>query len=164
MTTKEGLELLIRFYQDEELRRRDIDQKASWGFGFSGIAASLIASGLGRPLMTSSTPFYVWQAIYVTIYAVGLLSIMLALIFFLKTLGFRSFREPLGEEKSFRDNLGGDKVSYDELFSSFMTSLLENRVLNDEKADKAQYGFSTLFLGICLELTYIFISLVLGVY
>jgi hypothetical protein len=150
MPTQEGVSYLAKFYEYEEQRRRDIDQKASWGLGFSGIVVGLSSSMLNLFLGTPIVPVGgAWWLLFGP-YLAGLLSTLVAVYVFWGILRFRAYVEPLEDEEDLMEELGGADVSYDELYYSYTDSLLRNRIINDRKTDRYGWGFAALGLGISL--------------
>lgn len=152
----ESLNAMLEFYKDsfslEENRKDTLENKASMVLGFSGIIAGLITGLFTQSLSAGS----IASNLTFLICAIGsILAFTVSGLFALFTVRLKNYMQPfaaLSPEKI--DELLKEKeyVIKNEIVKNYSDALVNNQVLNNQKASKLNIAFYTAAAGIALTL------------
>ena len=147
-----SLSAMLEFYKDsfslEENRKDTLENKASMVLGFSGIIAGLITGLFTQSLGEAG--------IWTIICAVGsILCFTVGGLFALFTVRLKNYMQPFATlTPEAIDELLKEEESVikNEIVKNYSDALLNNQVLNNQKASKLNIAFYTAALGIALTL------------
>jgi hypothetical protein len=148
------LNALLGFYKDgfdlEEKRKETLESKASMILGFSGIIAGLI-TGLGA---SSADPLS--NPLYIAFFIASTISFTIAGIYALLTVKLKNYMQLFNVLQPEQiDNLltkYDETIVKNEYLKNMSDALLNNQVLNNQKAGKLNIAFACATAGIFLTL------------
>lgn len=149
----ESLNVMLTYFKDgfatEEARKATLENKASMVLGFSGIIAGLI-SGLASSNLTNWT-----LNVYTGFLVASVLAFTISGIYALLTVKLRNYMQPFASltPEQIDELLGKEEIPIkNEIIKNYSDSLLNNQVLNNQKAGKLNIAFYGATLGIFLTL------------
>ncbi len=148
----ESLNAFLQFYKDsfqlEENRKETLENKASMVLGFSGIIAGLMTGLFSQTLTTNP--------LILVFFFGSILCFTIGGIFALMTVRLRNFMHPFATltPEQIDDLLikHEEAVIKSEIIKNYSDALLNNQVLNNQKASKLNFAFYSATVGISLTL------------
>ena len=148
------LNALLGFYKDgfdlEEKRKETLENKASMILGFSGIIAGLITGLVSAGITTSSNP------LYIVFFVTSTVCFTIAGIYALLTVKLKNYMQLFNvmQPEQIDDLLTkyDENIVKNEYLKNMSDALLNNQVLNNQKAGKLNIAFSSATMGIFLTL------------
>ncbi|MFX1293334.1 MAG: hypothetical protein ACFFD2_00550 [Promethearchaeota archaeon] len=151
-----SLSALLEFYKDsfslEESRKDTLENKASMVLGFSGIIAGLITGlftqSLGSGGIVDNWLFFICAIGSVLCFTIGGL-------FALLTVRLKAFMQPFSSLTPEQIDLlleEEESIIKNEIVKNYSDAILNNQVLNNQKASKLNIAFYTAASGIALTL------------
>ncbi|MHA1266741.1 MAG: hypothetical protein ACTSRS_16010 [Candidatus Helarchaeota archaeon] len=157
----DSLDALLNLYKDtfdlEENRKDTLENKASMILGFSGIIAGLITGLMSSPIASIN------NIATTAVFVASILCFTVGGIFALLTVKLKNYMQPfntLTPEQIDELLLKEDYFIKNEIVKNYSDSLLNNQVLNNQKASKLNIAFFSATLGIILTL----VAAILAVY
>ena len=149
----ETLNAMLSLFKDsfsiEESRKDTLEGKASMVLGFSGIIVGLV-TGL---ISFASDPLS--NIIFTITFIASILCFTISGIFALLTVKLQNYMQPFATltPEQIDELLGKDEADIkNEIVKNYSDSLLNNQVLNNQKAGKLNIAFYSATLGIFLTL------------
>jgi hypothetical protein len=147
------LNALLGFYKDgfdlEEKRKETLENKASMILGFSGIIAGLITGMVASDIAPSNF-------LYIVFFVASTICFTLAGIYALLTVKLKNYMQLFNvlQPEQIDDLLTkyDETIVKNEYLKNMSDALLNNQVLNNQKAGKLNIAFSSATAGIFLTL------------
>lgn len=150
-----SLSAMLEFYKDsfnlEESRKDTLESKASMVLGFSGIIAGLITGLFTQSIGTGATDNWLFLICFFS----SILSFTIGGIFALLTVKLKNYMQPFASltPEQIDDLLKHEEtIIKNEIVKNYSDALLNNQVLNNQKASNLNIAFYAATLGIALTL------------
>ena len=151
------LNALLGFYKDgfdlEEKRKETLENKASMILGFSGIIAGLITGMVSSGITSEFTPA---NPIYIIFFVASTISFTIAGMYALLTVRLKNYMQLFNvmQPEQIDDLLTkyDENIVKNEYLKNMSDALLNNQVLNNQKAGKLNIAFASATAGIFLTL------------
>ncbi|MHA1132304.1 MAG: hypothetical protein ACTSQI_09015 [Candidatus Helarchaeota archaeon] len=150
-----SLNAMLEFYKDsfslEEGRKDTLEDKASMVLGFSGIIAGLITGLFSSQISTDMTGKWLF---FICFFG-SVLCFTVGGIFALLTVRLKNYMQPfatLTPEQIDALLSEDENLIKNEIVKNYSDALLNNQVLNNQKASKLNTAFYSASLGIALTL------------
>ncbi|NVM55498.1 MAG: hypothetical protein HWN66_17455 [Candidatus Helarchaeota archaeon] len=149
----ETLNVMVDLFKDsfsiEESRKDTLESKASMVLGFSGIIVGLVTG------LVSQENSPIGLNVYTFAFIGSILCFTLSGLFALLTVKLKNFMQPFATltPEQIDELLSKEETDIkNEIVKNYSDSLLNNQVLNNQKASKLNFAFYSATLGIFLTL------------